>query len=164
MGNFLEKAKIFFGFEEEMTSTNTEERKEAPHKSDPIKQPLIKSSFRGTLINNQNSHKFSMSEICVVEPRIYEDSLTISTHLRENKPVIVSLKYLDKLASKRLIDFVCGTAYAINGHMMKIGESVFLFSPENIQIADSESEDKTTLEEGLAQEEKELFFKKAAFN
>lgn len=158
MGNFIEKAKIFFGFEEDQMELPSEEKKEV-NKSEVIKSPIIKG-FRGTLINNQNTNKFALTEIKVMEPRIYEDSLTISTYLRENRPVVVNLKYLDKIASKRLIDFVCGTAYAINGHMMKIGESVFLFSPEHILIVDNE--EKSALEQGLQEEEKELFFKKAA--
>jgi len=159
MVSLYEKIKIFFGFEDESSiTTQSEERKE------PIKIELPKQAFRfrGTLINNQNPQRLVLSEIKVIEPRIYEDSLTISTYLRENKPVVVTLKYLDKAASKRLIDFVCGTAYAINGHMMKIGDSVFLFSPEHIQLVDSANEGKTALQEGLEQEEKEVFFKKAA--
>jgi len=166
MSIWLDKAKIFFGFEEETAQIQPlpkEERKEPVRvEPPPIRNPIVKS-FRGALINHQNAHKFTLSEIKVIEPRIYEDSLTISTYLRENKPVVVNLKYLDKVASKRLIDFVCGTAYAINGHMMKIGESVFLFSPEHIQIMDSYQEERTPLEQGIDQEEKEIFFKKAAF-
>jgi len=78
---------------------------------------------------------FLSSEIKIEEPRVYEDSVQISTQLRDNKPVIVNLKYVDSDTGKRLIDFVCGTAYAINGHMMKIGEHIFLFTPENVTIS-----------------------------
>ena len=70
----------------------------------------------------------SVTEIRIEEPRIYEDSLNIATFLRELKPVIVNLKHLESDAGKRLIDFICGTAYAINGHMLKIGEQIFLFT------------------------------------
>ena len=69
---------------------------------------------------------------------------------------------MDGTAGKRLIDFVCGTAYAINGHMMKIGENIFLFTPANVLIVDSG--EKTMFEQGVEQEEKEVFFKKVAEN
>ena len=78
------------------------------------------------------------NEIMVYEPKIYEDSLSISTNLRTGSPVIVNLKHLDPAEGTRLIDFVCGTAYAIDGHMMKIGESIFLFTPSSIAITSSE--------------------------
>ena len=74
------------------------------------------------------SIKFSFAEITIEAPTNYEDATQIATHLLENKPVIVNLKNLENDISKRLIDFVCGTAYAINGHMMKIGDTIFLFT------------------------------------
>jgi len=124
----------------------------------PAPQPSQSASaFKGTLVHSQTAHQFPMTEIKIEEPRIYEDSLNIATHLRSHKPVLVNLKYLDNDAGKRLIDFVCGTAYAINGHMLKVGESIFLFTPANVLIVDSE--EKSTLEQGLEQEEKEVFFK-----
>ena len=141
--------KQFFGFEEENPTQNTTTSPTPPTKdySPPIK------GFK--TISNTSS--FNASEIKVIEPRIYEDSLDISTHLRELKPVIVNLKYLDGTTSKRLIDFVCGTAYAINGHMMKIGENIFLFTPSSIQI--SNNEEKSTFEKGVAEDEQKVFFK-----
>lgn len=153
---FFQKTKEFFGFQEEVYDANTAaiiEKKQTP--SAVHKEPLLKP-FKGNLVNAQNSKSFSPSEIKIEEPRIYEDSLNIATQLRENKPVIVNLKYLDKTASKRLVDFICGTAYAINGHMMKIGENIFLFTPPNMQIVNSD--EKTTFEQGVQEEEKQTFF------
>ena len=153
----LEKAKAFFGFVEEEEEKASESNNPEPQKSLPKASP---NAFKGSLVNTRNAQKFPASEIKVEEPRIYEDSLQIATHLRENKPCIVNLKFLDGDAGKRLIDFVCGTAYAINGHMIKIGENIFLFTPANILIA--EPNEKTTLEQGMEQEEKEVFFRKVA--
>lgn len=146
-----EKIKEFFGFSE--TSDLAVE-------PEPEKPQLSNRSFKGTLVNSSNAHQFSPAEIKVVEPRLYEDSLNIAMYLRENTPVVVNLKYLDTGSSKRLIDFVCGTAYAINGHMMKVGENIFIFTPANVLIVDSA--EKSAFEHGLEQEEREVFFKRAA--
>ena len=58
---------------------------------------------------------------------------------------------MNNTEGKRLIDFVCGTAYAINGHMQKIGDNIFLFAPATVGIVDDEdemtNEDKAILEE-----------------
>ncbi|RAP32274.1 hypothetical protein DID76_00830 [Candidatus Marinamargulisbacteria bacterium SCGC AG-414-C22] len=151
MNQAIERLKHFFGFSEEL---NLEE-----HKLEEDINPKIKP-FKGSLVDSQNARPFASSEIKVEEPRIYEDSLAIATHLRENKPCIVNLKYLDEDSGKRLIDFVCGTAYAINGHMLKIGENIFLFTPSKVLIVNSE--EKSKLEQGVELEEKEVFFKKAA--
>lgn len=97
-------------------------------------------------------------EIMFYEPKVYEDSLNISTRLRAGSPVIISLKHLDPSEGTRLIDFVCGTAYAIDGHMMKIGESIFLYTPNNISI--TSADDRSSLEEEISfgQEKRETFF------
>lgn len=96
-------------------------------------------------------------EIIIHEPRIYEDSLNIAAFLRQGKPVLLNLKYLDADSGKRLIDFVCGTTYAINGHMLKVGESIFLFTPDTVAI--SEAEEKASAERGLDLGDKESFFR-----
>lgn len=149
--------KEFFGFVDESSEAQPLATPISLEESTPT--PVLKP-FKGQIVNSSQARQMFPSEIKVEEPRIYEDSLSIATHLRDRKPCIVNLKYLDADAGKRLIDFVCGTAYAINGHMMKIGESIFLFTPENVQIVDSS--EKSTFEQGIAQEQKEIFFKKTA--
>lgn len=151
MHAFFDKTKEFFGFKEEEFETIAKAPIEETKKMAP------KHPFKGSLVNAQTPRSFPVHEIRIEEPRIYEDSLNIATQLRENSPVIVNLKYLDTDSSKRLVDFICGTAYAINGHMMKIGENIFLFTPANIFIANNS--EKTTFEQGLEQEEKKQFFR-----
>ena len=154
----LNSVKDFFGF-----SNEEEDFLESPMtpSTSEVSEPEQASAkpFKGSLMNNKNAHTFTPSEIKVEEPRIYEDSLHISGHLRENKPVIINLKHLDADAGKRLIDFVCGTAYAINGHMLKIGENIFLFTPANVLIVDGQ--ENTTLQQGMHEEEKNVFFNRA---
>ena len=132
MSSFSTKVKDFFGFIDEDSDPVAIE---GPAQSAPAPLPTTpaKRPFKGSLIHTKSS-SFTYNEIKVEEPRIYEDSLAIAATLREHKPVIVNLKYLDETTSKRLIDFICGTAYAINGHMLKIGESIFLFTPANVKI------------------------------
>lgn len=142
MSSFGTKVKEFFGFYE------SEETTPMPLPEAP--KPQIK------VAKQVPSRTPGFHEIKVEEPRIYEDSLNIASFLRENKPVIVNLKYLDSDSGKRLIDFICGTAYAINGHMMKIGEHIFLFTPNTVLISDSG--EKSQLQEGLQNAEKEAFF------
>ena len=114
MSSTINEVKKFFGFVDEDKEPQPE----------PVK--VNSKPFKGSLVSSQTARPFASSEIKVLEPKIYEDSLNIASDLRESKPVIVNLKHLDKESGKRLIDFICGTAYAINGHMMKIGENIFI--------------------------------------
>ena len=118
MSEFMGKVKAFFGFIEE-------EETESVKQTNIEKITPPQRSFKGTLLSSSKSKQLNFAEIKVEEPRIYEDSLNIATNLRENIPVVINLKYLDSPTGKRLIDFVCGTAYAISGHMLKIAENIF---------------------------------------
>jgi cell division inhibitor SepF len=130
------RAKAFIGLEEE----GEEEKKST--------QQLDMSAI---LKGKRESRGEPGYEVMFYEPKVYEDSLNISTHLRSGSPVIVNLKHLDPTEGTRLIDFVCGTAYAIDGHMMKIGETIFLFTPNSIAI--TSADEKASLGEELAYEQ-----------
>jgi cell division inhibitor SepF len=144
MVELLRRARAFIGLEEEK-----EEEKKMGQQMD------MSSILRGKKVPRGEGEGF---EVMFYEPKVYEDSLNISTHLRTGSPVIISLKHLDPAEGTRLIDFVCGTAYAIDGHMMKIGESIFLFTPQMIAI--TAADERASLSEEIVFEEgkRESFF------
>jgi len=137
--NIIRRAKRFIGLEEE-----------------PEEESSSQQMDMGTILRGRREPKVEGSyDVMFYEPKIYEDSLNISTNLRTGSPVIVNLKHLDPAEGTRLIDFVCGTAYAIDGHMMKIGESIFLFTPSSIAI--TSAEERASLGEEI-ESKRETFF------
>ncbi|MFA5928368.1 MAG: cell division protein SepF [Candidatus Margulisiibacteriota bacterium] len=79
-------------------------------------------------------------QIRIIEPRDPEQSTEIANSLREGTPVIISLKYLEVGEAKRLFDFICGTAFAIDGQYRKLGDNILLFTPSNINITDNKED------------------------
>jgi cell division inhibitor SepF len=139
------KVKAFFGFVDEEDAP--QEMKILSSELQPIKQSRPVSQ-------PMPSRAGSTSEIRVEEPRVYEDTLATASALREGLPVILNLKHLDQSAQKRFIDFMCGTAYAVNGKMLKIGEHIFLFTPPNVTV---DSGDKGALDKTKDSEERDFF-------
>lgn len=78
-------------------------------------------------------------EVMVNEPRSFEESLDIVNNLRDKKTVILNLHLLDAEQSQRIVDFLSGATHAIDGHQQRIGEGVFIFTPNNVSIS-SETE------------------------
>lgn len=76
----------------------------------------------------------SYSEMVVVEPRSFEEIPPVVTALKERKSVILNLNLMDADTAQRCVDFVAGGAFAIDGHQERIGETVFLFTPNFVQI------------------------------
>lgn len=140
--NILRRAKQFIGLEEEGESREETQQMDI-----------------GSVLKSKKEVKGEVSyEIMFYEPKVYEDSLNISTNLRSGSPVLVNLKHLDPNEGTRLIDFVCGTAYAIDGHMMKIGESIFLFTPGSIAIVSAEERASLGEELEIDRGRRETFF------
>jgi cell division inhibitor SepF len=74
-------------------------------------------------------------EVIVVEPKAYNESITIVEALKERKTVILNLQLLDREQSQRIVDFLCGCTHALEGSQRKVCENVFIFTPPNINIS-----------------------------
>ncbi|NET33773.1 MAG: cell division protein SepF [Cyanothece sp. SIO1E1] len=76
-----------------------------------------------------------MSEVIVMEPRSFEEMPQAIQALRERKSVVLNLTIMDPDQAQRAVDFVAGGTYAIDGHQERIGESIFLFTPNCVQVS-----------------------------
>ena len=79
--------------------------------------------------------KAGAHELLVIEPKAYNESITIVEALKERKSVILNLQLLDREQSQRIVDFLCGCTHALDGSQRKIGDNVFIFTPSNINIS-----------------------------
>ena len=91
-----------------------------------------------------------MSEVLVMEPRTFEEMPQAIQALRERKSVVLNLTIMDPDQAQRAVDFVAGGTYAMDGHQERIGESIFLFTPNCVQVSmPSEGEDGFTGQEPM---------------
>ena len=54
--------------------------------------------------------------------------------LKEKKSVIVNLEYVNKDVARRIVDFISGGVYALDGYIQKVSNSIFLVAPSNYEI------------------------------
>ena len=74
-------------------------------------------------------------EVMVVEPRSFSEAAQIVQNLKDRKTIILNLHLLDKEQSQRTIDFVCGAAFALGGSPQQVGDTVFVFTPNSVQLS-----------------------------
>jgi cell division inhibitor SepF len=86
------------------------------------------------------------SEVLVIEPRQFEESVDIVEHLRTRKSVLLNLHMLDNEQSQRVVDFLSGACHAIDGHQQRIGDGVFLFAPASVVISSESTSSKAIKE------------------
>ena len=74
-------------------------------------------------------------EVCVIKPRAFEEAQDVCDMLLLGRAVILNLEGIDQSEAQRIIDFVCGTVYAVSGKLHAVARYIFIFSPSNIDIS-----------------------------
>lgn len=82
------------------------------------------------------------SKMMLLEPRAYSESQQIADYLKNRSAVVVNLKRVTPDQAKRIVDFLYGTIYAINGDIQKLGGGIFLCTPNNVTVDGKISEEQ----------------------
>lgn len=75
------------------------------------------------------------SQITLYEPRLYADVKQIATQLLNSRAVIVNFSQMDSKVAARIVDFLNGTVFAIDGDIKRIGKEIFLCTPKNFEVS-----------------------------
>ena len=81
-----------------------------------------------------NIHATTQLAVVLVKPERSEDAASIADHLNAKKTVVLNLEQTSKDVSRRLIDFLCGVAYANNGQMKRVANNTYIITPYNVDI------------------------------
>lgn len=76
-----------------------------------------------------------LSQISLYEPRLYGDVRQITTQLLNGRAVIVNFTQMDDKNAKRVVDFLNGATFAIDGGIKRIGKEIFLCTPKNYEVS-----------------------------
>ncbi|WP_426447674.1 cell division protein SepF [Paenibacillus sp. S-38] len=101
----------------------------------PVQEP--RKSNKGNIVS---IHSQKNVRVILHEPRSYEETQEIADHLRSRRPVVVNLQRIRSDQATRIVDFISGTVYALNGSISKIGPNIFLCTPDTVEIHGSISE------------------------
>ncbi|MEB3199878.1 MAG: cell division protein SepF [Synechococcaceae cyanobacterium] len=97
--------------------------------------------FAGTNVIGLPGISSSVAEVCLMEPRSFDEMPRAIQALRERKTVILNLTMMEPDQAQRAVDFVAGGTYAIDGHQERVGESIFLFAPSCVSVTTAGGEE-----------------------
>ncbi len=80
-------------------------------------------------------HTARQLEIVVLQPRTFDDARTAAEYLKGRRPIVVNLREADREVAQRIVDFLCGVDYALDGHLQRVAEDIFLFTPSHVVIS-----------------------------
>lgn len=71
----------------------------------------------------------------VVNPKDYKDAEKIGDHIKQGRPVVMNMENTDQDVAQRIVDFVQGVMYALDGHMDRISDTIYLCAPNNMTVS-----------------------------
>lgn len=82
----------------------------------------------------QEMTKQSVKKIAVLEPRTYNESKNIAQCIFRSEVVIVNFHLIEEMQARRIVDFLTGVVYALDGDIQRIGDEMFLCTPPSTEI------------------------------
>ena len=89
---------------------------------------------RNNKVVNMPQTQTNAIKMVISQPTTFEQSDEICAFLKEKKSVIVNLEYVNKDVARRIVDFISGGVYALDGYIQKVSNSIFLVAPSNYEI------------------------------
>lgn len=135
MGNFVNKMMNVMGLADD-DDTAAEEIPAVPayeryREQEEEAQPSGFGLKKGKVVN---IHTTTQLKVVVLQPTSYNDSQDIADHLKSKKPVVVNLERLEKADARKMVDFLSGAVYALDGSMQKVANGILLLAPYNVGI------------------------------
>ena len=169
--NFIDKISGKFGLlsneEEDMQEAVEEEKVNKPKKVEKKAEPTVMPAFgaidtppiappmenfvghnvvdfNSAMAARESASTMTKSKINTIRPKSFDDAQIVANCLRERVPVIINFEQTDVEDARRIIDFISGTTYALQGEIKKVSQHVFVCAPNNVTVTYTEDEKKVT--------------------
>ena len=122
-------------YEQEAQETAPRSRRTSPFASSAQEDsnysaPASNSGFSGQVLNMGSGKQ----EVVLFHAKTFDDAAKAADELRRKKAVILNMENVDKALTRRVVDFLSGSVYALDGSVKKIAQSTYLFCPHNMDV------------------------------
>lgn len=134
MAKLLNKMLNLVGWEseeEEEAEDIQEEEREESNTTPGYLQSFTKKSQQNKVVNIHSNNQF---KVVIMQPETFDDAREVCDHLKSKKPVVVNLETLNKETAQRVVDFLSGSVYGLDGEIQKVSTGIFLIAPNNVDI------------------------------
>ncbi len=121
---FVETVKEFIGF------GDIEEDEEEFEYEEPVEETKV--SRKNKVVPLQSAQ--NQNKIVILKPKCFSNSTSVADELKKRRSVVIDVGALDPDEARRVIDFIAGTIYGLDGRMQKVSGGIFLATPSQIDI------------------------------
>lgn len=80
-------------------------------------------------------------QVVIIKPECYEDAQGICDQIKIKHPVVVNLEKVEFPVAQRIMDFLSGTCYALDGTIQRVSSNIFIIAPVNFDISNETREE-----------------------
>ena len=107
-----------------------EDEYEEPAETKQIRKNAVVKKSKIVPISSQEPQ----NRIVVLKPKSFNNSTEVADELKQRRPVIIDVGALDPDEARRVVDFIAGTVYGVDGNMQKVSGGIFLATPNHVDI------------------------------
>lgn len=132
MANIFNKMLNAVGFGDDEDENFDEDFIQATEeKSAPEADFRLIGNKKGKVVNINTTTQI---KVVVIQPETFEEAKDIADTLKSKNPVVINLEDVEKDVARRIIDFLSGAVYALDGNIQKVSNGIFLVAPYNVGI------------------------------
>ncbi len=98
--------------------------------SAPAASTPVSTGFSGQVLNMSSGKQ----EVVLFHAKAFDDAAKAATELRSKRAIILNMENVDKALTRRVVDFLSGCVFALDGQVKKIAQSTYLFCPHSMDI------------------------------
>ena len=96
----------------------------------PVSPAPVSTGFSGHILNSSSGKQ----EVVLFHAKAFDDAAKAANELRGKRAVILNMENVDKALTRRVVDFLSGCVYALDGQVKKIAQSTYLFCPHSMDV------------------------------
>ncbi len=133
-GVWNKMTSVFFQEEEDDDEVMAVEEERTVQEKDVWQEPELKKTRKSQIVSIPTNTPRKSMEMVLVKAKSYDDMQGIARNIKEQKVVIVNFEDMDKETAQRMVDFLSGAVFALDGMPKKVSGSTFLFSSSQVDL------------------------------
>lgn len=134
-GKIVNKVMDFLGLEEEVDEIEEMENENVEQEHPEIDNVISSTNSKKQKGKVVSIHTAASAKILIVKPIDYDEVIEICDNLKNRKIIIINMTNLESKTAQRLLDFMAGASYALEGSLEEVEKGVYIISPSNVEIS-----------------------------
>lgn len=132
--SFSSKISSFFNADDDLEEYDVEEIQQVERRDPSESKVTTESRDDRNVMALHNEKRPLEKKIMLFEPRIFSDVRAIATKLLAGQAAVVNFQRIDDEQAHRVVDFLSGVVFAVDGEIQRIGEQIFLCTPHDFEV------------------------------